>query len=112
MSIKFKKGFKEQKVEIDGKDEATYTFVTVPVTRSVEAELVETQEAVKEFDSSTTDEESLKVVLEMIDKLIKPVKGKRKLASEVLLELWKAEDCESLDVLEFLNRIAVNRRPS
>lgn len=112
MSLKFKKGFREQKVEIDGKDEATYTFLTIPVTRSVEAELKETNEQIAEFDTETTDEDGIKVILEMIDKLIRPQKGKKKLASAVLLELWQAEECESLDILEFLNRIASNRRPS
>lgn len=110
--IKFKKGFREQKVAIDGKDEETYSFVTVPITRSVEEELKVTQEQIAEFDAETTDEEGLKVILEMIDKLVVPEKGKKKLASAVLLELWKAEDCESLDILEFLNSIASKRRPS
>lgn len=111
-TIEFKKGFRQAKVKIDGKDEETYFFVTVPVTRSVEQELAETQQRVAEFDSDTTDEDGLKVVLDMIDKLVVPEKGKKKLASSVLLELWKAEECESLDILEFLNSIAANRRPS
>jgi hypothetical protein len=111
-TLKFKRRFKPLTVEIEGKDEATYFFETVALTRSVEREVAETMEQARGFDQSTTDEEALDVILGTIDKMIAPVKGKKTLASKVLKELWKAEEIESMDIIDFLNDLVTKRRPT
>jgi len=110
--IRFKKRFRPRTVEIEDKAEAIHRFQTVPLTRSVERELAETMERVKSFSEETTDEEALDVVLNMIDKMVEPGKGKRTKASSILKALWKDEEIESLDIVDFLNDLAINRRPT
>jgi len=109
--IRFKKRFRPRTVEIDDKDDATHKFETVALTRSVERELTETMEKVESFSAETTDEEALDVVLRMIDKMIEPAKGRKK-ASTILRDLWKAEEIESMDIIDFLNDLATQRRPT
>lgn len=110
--IRFKKRFRPRKVEIDGKDEATYTFETVALTRSVEKKLADTLERAAGFDADTTDEDALNVVLAMIDEMVVPEKGKKTPASKVLRDLWKDEEIESMDVIDFLNDLVSKRRPT
>lgn len=110
--LKFKKKFRSRKVEIQGKDEAIHRFDTVTLTRSKEKKLADTLERAGGFDSTTTDEEALKIYLDMIDEMVEPEKGKRTKASKVLLELWQVEEIESMDIIDFLNDLVVNRRPT
>lgn len=110
--IRFKRRFKPRKVEIEAKDEAVHIFQTIALTRSVEQEVRETMEKVKGFDSDTSDEEALDIILSTIDKMVEPEKGKKTLVSKVLKELWKGEDIESMDIIDFLNDLVNNRRPT
>jgi len=110
--LKFKRRFKPITVEIEGKGEAVHLFETVALTRSVEREVAEVMAGVSGFDATTTDEEAMDVVLEAIDKMVVPAKGKKTLASKVLKELWKDEDIESMDIIDFLNEVATKRRPT
>jgi hypothetical protein len=111
-TLKFKKGFRSIAVEIEGKDEAIHRFKTVPLTRSVEKKLGDTLERAGEFDQQTTDEDALRIFLDMIDEMVEPEQGKKTKASKVLLDLWKSEEIESADVIAFLNDLVENRRPT
>jgi hypothetical protein len=111
-TLKFKRRFKPMTVEIEGKEEAVHFFETVALTRSVEKQVGETMQSVGGFDRDTTDEEALDVILDTIDKMIVPAKGKKTKASKVLKDLWKAEDIESMDIVDFLNDLFTKRRPT
>ena len=111
-TLKFKRRFKPLTVEIDGKEEAVHFFETVSLTRSVEREVAETMATIKGFDAATTDEEAMDVILRTIDKMIVPAKGKKTLASKILKELWKAEEIESMDIVDFLGDLSSKRRPT
>ncbi len=96
--ITLKRRFKPQAVFIEDEEtEAKHEFVTAAVPRSVEREI---------------NEAMLNVFLELIDKLIVPVKGKKKLASEVLRDLWKKDALESADVMDYFREIVSKRRPT
>jgi hypothetical protein len=110
--IKFKKRFKPQPVEIDGKDEATHRFTTVKFTRAVEREFGEVMEAAGSFDADTTDEDIIDLYLGLVDKLVEPEAGKKTPASKVLKDLWKGEEIESRDIVDFINDVVENRRPT
>jgi hypothetical protein len=111
-TLKFKKRFKPMTVEIEAKDEAIHFFETVALTRSVEQEVADTMAQARNFDSATTDEEALDVILGTIDKMIVPKPGKKTKASKVLKDLWVAEEIESMDIIDFVNDLAEKRRPT
>jgi hypothetical protein len=122
-AITLKRRFKPQAVFIEDEEtEAKHEFVTAAVPRSVEREIneampkaLEVAERVAEdedADPDDVDEAMLNVFLELIDKLIVPVKGKKKLASEVLRDLWKKDALESADVMDYFREIVSKRRPT
>jgi len=110
--IKFKRRFKPKKVEIDGKDEATYVFETAPVYKSVERELNDAFADIEDENEGTEENVMFEVVGALIDKLVVPVGGKKKKASEVLKELWDADLIEFADVTDFLGSVSTQRRPN
>lgn len=114
--IKFKKRFKPLPVAIDDKNDATHQFITVKFTRDVEREFGEVMESAESFGSDTTDEDVIDLYLGLVDKLVKPEAGKKTLASKVLKELWESKDpdiaIESRDIVDFINDVVENRRPT
>lgn len=111
-TLQFKKRFRPMTVEIEAKDEAVHFFETVALTRSKEKKVRETQERSMNFDGLTTDEEAMDLVLETIDEMIVPKPGKKVKASKILKELWKAEEIESADIVDFLSDLFTKRRPT
>ncbi len=122
-TLKFKRKFKPQKVEIDGKDDSTFIFETVGLTRSAECKFAEAQQEANrsllemaEESGEVTPEDAqnavVKLILDAVDMLIVPTGGKKTKASKVLRDVWEAEDIELGDLLDFLNDLATNRRPT
>lgn len=111
-TIQFKKRFRPVTVEIEAKDEAVHFFETVSLVRSKETKVRETIEQASNFDVLTTDEEAIDLVLAQIDELITPKPGKKIKASKILKDLWKAEDIEAADIVDFLGDLFSKRRPT
>ncbi|HET9199248.1 MAG TPA: hypothetical protein VFN92_13460 [Solirubrobacterales bacterium] len=112
-TLQFKKRFKPLTVEISDKADAVHFYETVPLTRSKEQKIRETQESIRHFDAATTDEEALDVVLQTIDEMIVSKPGKKTpAASKVLKDLWKGEEIEGADIGDFFNDLFQQRRPT
>lgn len=114
-TMKFKRRFKPITAEIEGKGEAVHQFETVAITRSVERKLGETLERIGETEvdnAAEAIEGYVDALLEQVDEVIVPVKGKTKKASKVLRELWEADEIESRDIEDFLKELAEKRRPT
>jgi precorrin-4 methylase len=114
-TMRFKRKFKPLTVEIEGKDEAVHRFETVAITRSVERKLGETLERIGETEIESAAEaidSYVAALLEQVDEVIVPEKGKKTPASKVLRELWEDDEIESRDIEDFLKDLAEKRRPT
>jgi len=122
-TLKFKRKFKPQRVEIDGKDDSTFVFKTVSLTRTAERKFAEAQQEANRGLLEMTEENEdisaeqaqdavVKLILDAVDMLVVPAEGKKTPASKVLRGVWDADEIELGDLLDFLNDLATKRRPT
>lgn len=86
-----------------------HPFETVPATRSVHRKQ---REISAKIDTVTDDDESVKLLAELVDLRLKPAGNGRKKASAFILEKWEADDLSVPQLEQFLDDLLATDRPT
>lgn len=93
-------------------------FVTVPITRSVQAKMEVLEQQVLDFqraDDETVEQENDRFVAlqaDLIDCAVKAAAGGRKKASTLVLERWNKDELTLDQLVTFRQRLAAAVRPT
>lgn len=80
-------------------------FESVPVTRSVQMRATELERGEGEALESEEPDEIVAYLGKILDLRLKPAKGARKAASEVIAEKWQADELSIPTLLAFVQRL-------
>jgi hypothetical protein len=89
-------------------------FNAVPITRTLQRELDELNAAFQDIDEDAddADDQAVEMLASMLDVHVKPAGGRKKKASDFIVEKWKGDELTVEQLLTFQQRLVEAVRPT